>query len=397
VVKGNLAGEGLARLSYTEGLLRICATATPWGKGGRIDSLFGTLHWLWPDEYPSKWAWARRHFEVITDQVFIKGGRGATKSVTRIGGLLKEGGEKELYDSLGPRVLRRTMAEVSPAHAGLKNYFEVTCELDGPQAKQYKTFTDNAEVPVQGGIVTTTGTLDFMTRCRQIANGVIRLDGQTVKYTGASVKIEALMEHLETVGIADGSSRTKVVVASQYNEFLDVVGARLTKEGIAFHRMDGGTTEPQRDRMMDEFQGEPRFGTGRTRTRAGTVLQCPGCDAEWNTNHRQGCPEVPLGPQVFLMNAKAGGVSITLDAADEMHQLDEMYPPESNEQLHWRIFRRSRVHQVFYYMYRAEGTIDEKIGFNVAEGTKAQLKVLDGRRGIDVVRRLAKYQPAETG
>lgn len=359
VVKGNLAGEGLARLSYTEGLLRICATATPWGKGGRIDSLFGTLHWLWPDEYPSKWAWARRHFEVIEEKVYIRGGRGDTKTVKRIGGLLK-GGEKDLYDTLWPRVLRRTMAEVSPEHAGLKNYIEMVCELDGAQAKQYKVFTDNAELPVQGGIITTTGTLDYMTRCRQIANGVVRKDGDTVKYTGESVKIEALMEHLDSIGILDGTGTTKVVVASQYNEFLDVVAERLAAAKVGFYRLDGSTTELRRDKYMDAFQAEG-------------------------------------GHLVFLLNSKAGGVSITLDAADEMHQLDEMYPPEANEQLHWRIFRRGRVHQVFYYMYRAEGTIDEEIGFNVAEGTRAQLKVLDGRRGLNVVRDLAKYRPVKTG
>ena len=356
VVKGNLAGEGLTRLQYTEDTFRLCATATPWGKGGKVEALFGTLHWLWPDEHPSKWQWVNRFFEVHDDKVFIRGGGGATKTVKRIGGLKAGTTEQALYDSLGPRVLRRTMAEVSPAHAGLKNWIQVPCEMEGAQERLYKAFVENAEVKVEGGILSTTGTLDFFTRCRQLANGVVRMEGRSVKFTGESNKIDRLVEHLRSVGVLDGQSDTKVVVASQYNEFLDVVKARLTKERCAYLELTGATSEARREHAMDTFQG-------------------------------------PGGPQVFLLNAKAGGVSITLDAADEMHVLDQMYPPEANEQLFWRIFRRGRIHQVFYYLYESEGTIDEQVSVNVAEGTAQQLRILDGRRGIETVRKLARYRP----
>ena len=356
VVRGNLAAEGLARLDFTEDCLRLCATATPWGKGGRVEALFGTLHWLWPDEFPSKWQWVGRHFEVEDQRVFVKGGGGATKTVKRIGGLKEDGGEKALYDSLGPRVLRRTMVEVSPAHAGLKNWLVVPCEMEGRQERLYKAFVDNGEVKVDGGILSTTGTLDFFTRCRQLANGVLRLDGRQAKFTGESNKVDRLMEHLASTGILDGSSPTKVVVASQYNEFLDVVMARLDKEKCPYLVLTGSTSEAKRDHAMETFQA-------------------------------------PGGPQVFILNGKAGGVSITLDAADEMHVLDQMYPPEANEQLFWRIFRRGHIHEVFYYLYESEGTIDEKVSVTVAAGTQQQLRVLDGRRGLEVVRTLAKYEP----
>lgn len=354
VVKGNLAAEGLARLETADDCFRLCATATPWGKGGRIEALFGTLHWLWPDEFPSKWQWIGRHFEVHDDKVFVRGGGGATKTVKRIGGL--RGDAETLFHSLGPRVLRRTMAEVSPAHAGLKNWIVVPCEMEGKQERLYRTFTENAEVKVDGGILSTTGTLDYFTRCRQLANGVVRMEGRSVKFTGESNKVDRLMAHLEAVGVLDGSSPMKVVVASQYNEFLDVVMARLDKEKCPYLVLTGATSEAKRDHAMDTFQS-------------------------------------PGGPQVFILNGKAGGVSITLDAADEMHVLDQMYPPEANEQLFWRIFRRGHIHQVFYYLYESEGTIDEQVSVHVAGGTEQQLRVLDGRRGLEVVRQLAKYQP----
>lgn len=353
VVRGTLAGEGLKALQYASNRLKLAVSATPFGKGGRIEALFGTMHWLYPDEFTSKWQWLGKYFEIHDEKVFVKGGRGATKQVKRIGKLLDEEG---LWRDLGPRVLRRTMEEVSPAHRGLKNYIEVLCEMEAPQSTQYRRFADHGELAVQGGIITTVGVLDFLTRCRQFANGALRKEGGRVVYTGQSAKIDQLLEHLDQLG-----TTRKIVVASQYNEFLDVVERRLHEEGYNTLRIDGKTTERQREGAMNAFQN----------------------DAPYKRY------------QVFLLNSQAGGVSITLDAADELHALDEMYPPEANTQLFGRIFRRGRVHEVFYYLYRSIGTIDEHIGFNVGHGQEAQARLLDGRRGREYARELAKYRPEE--
>lgn len=389
VVKGTLAAEGLRRLNYSPAPVRLAATATPWGKGGRTESFFGTLHWLWPDEFTSKWAWLYKYFEVEEDVVYIRGGRGATRPVKRVGGLREGVEESQLYKDLGPRVLRRTMEEVSPEHGGLKRWFEMSCEMEGTQLKQYETFALNGEVPIKGGILSSIGTLSFYTRARQCANGVLEMRDGKVRYTGQSNKIDRLVQHLDEQGILDGTSPRKVVVASQFNEFLDAVAARLTLEECPYLMMTGATSEAKRDRMMDTFQeGIPTVHSDQ----AGRA--CEHCRTMPGHPHTRECPTPKgLGPQVFLLNGKAGGVSITLDAADEMHELDEMYPPEANTQLFGRIFRRGRVHQVFYYIYRSEGTIDERIGFNIDQGTAEQLRVMDGRRGMATARELAKYRP----
>jgi hypothetical protein len=346
VVKANLAGEGIKALSYAAGRLKLAVSATPFGKGGKTEAMFGTLHWLWPDEFTSKWQWLGKYFEVYDDSVYVKGGGGATKTVKRVGDLLHE---DKLWGDLGPRVLRRTMEEVSPEHRGLKNWVEVLCEMDGPQLAQYKKFAQDAELAVEGGIISTVGTLDFMTRCRQFANGLLRKEGGRVVYTGYSAKIERLISELEA------RPTSKVVIASQYNEFLDVVQARLEQEEWGSYRLDGKTTEKRRVDIMNAFQD-----TG--------------------------------GHNIFLLNSQAGGVSITLDAADEMHALDEMFPPEANEQLFGRIFRRGRVHKVVFFLYRSMGTIDEQIGYKVADGQQKQARLMDGRRGLDYARTIAKYQ-----
>lgn len=350
VVRANLAGEGIRTLHYAANALRLAVSATPFGKGGRTEALFGTLHWLWPDEFTSRWAWLGKYFEVWEEQVYVRGGGGATKPVRKIGDVLNEG---RLWADLGPRVLRRTMEEVSPEHRGLKNYVEVPCELDGPQANQYKRFAEDAELAIEGGVITTVGVLDFLTRCRQFANGVLRKEGGRVVYTGASAKIDRLMAHLENM--APGR---KVVIASQYNEFLDVVERKLHDTNWNTLRIDGKTTDRQREAAMAAFQGENL--TGR--------------------DYR-----------IFLLNSQAGGVSITLDAADELHALDEM-DADSMTQLFGRIFRRGRVHEVFFYLYRAMGTIDEEIGYKVAGTLEKQARLLDGRRGLEYARELAKYK-----
>lgn len=348
VVKANLAGEGIKALSYAKDRLKLAVSATPFGKGGRTEALFGTLYWLWPDEFSSRWAWLRRYFEVFEEAVFLRGGGGATKQVQRVGEVLNE---DKLWADLGPRVLRRTMEEVSPEHRGLKNWIEVLCELEGPQLAQYKKFSDNAELAVEGGILSTVGVLDFLTRCRQLANGVLRMQGGRVQYTGFSAKIDKLMAHLD-----NKAPGRKVVVASQYNEFLDVVQNRLHEAGYETYRLDGKTTEKRRADIMASFQA-------------------------------------PGGPEVFLLNSQAGGVSITLDAADELHALDEM-DPDSMTQLFGRVFRRGRVHEVFLYMYRSMGTVDEALAYKNQAKYEQQARLLDGRRGLEYARKIAQYQGA---
>lgn len=385
VVKANLAGEGIKALHYTANPLRLAVSATPFGKGGRTEALFGTLHWLWPDEFTSKWAWLGRYFDVMDERVFVRGGGGMTKTVKRVGNVLNEAG---LWDDLGPRVLRRTMEEVSPEHRGLKNWLEVLVEMEGPQLLQYKTFTRDAEIMIDGGYLTTVGVLDYLTRARQFANGELRKEGGRVSYTGFSAKIDRLLEHID-----DLAPGRKIVIASQYNEFLDAVERRLAKAGHRWFRLDGSTTDNARTMMMEDFQGtEPyRGGTsqGDLVKFTGPNVTCRQCNVGRGRSHGERCPA--NHPRLFLLNTKAGGVSITLDAADELHALDES-DPDTMTQLYGRIFRRGRVHEVFFYAYRSLGTVDERLAANNQEKWEEQAKLLDGPRGLEYARGFAQYK-----
>lgn len=351
IVKGTLAGKGFKRLPLAAEGHKLAVSATPFGKGGRVQGMFGTLHWLWPDEFTSFWRWAGTYFEI--EEQFI--GRG--KTAKRIVGLARGNTEEQFLKSFGPRIMRRTKEEVLK-NLPPKQYVEVMCELVGAQKRQYAQLSRDAEVTTAGGMVVANGTLAEITRAKQVANGEINVVGDRVQFTGVSGKLDALEERLDARGILTGDGDTKVIIASQFNEFLTVVADWLTGKGVSYHVITGSTTDRRRDQAMDQFQGEG-------------------------------------GPRVFLLNAKAGGVSITLDAADEVHCLDELWNPEDQEQLEDRAHRASRIHQVTIYHYRSEDTIDERIAEDVEAKRVQQHNVLDGRRGIEYARSMIRMRGNE--
>jgi SNF2 family DNA or RNA helicase len=364
--KGTLAGEGLCRLPMesTRGL-RLCVTGSPWGKGGKVQGMFGALHWCWPDEFPSFWRWAEENFEV--KEQYVGQGKGTDGYVKVIGGLKRGMTEKAFFDSLGPRLLRRTMEEVKPGRQK-PNYWELVCELEGEQLRQYKAIAQDAEVAIKGGVLTTVGTLDYLTRARQIANGVVAMRAKPategregpevddeVFFTGESNKVDVLMQQLEEYGILDEVGTKKVVIASQWTTFLRIIELRLQKEGVEYLILTGKNTDRQRDRAQERFQQ-------------------------------------PGGPRVFLLSSKAGGLSINLDAADALYQTDRIYPPDAEDQLHRRIIRMSRDHPVDIFFLHSEGTVDERTAEALSLTLHEQLRVLDHRRGMEVVREVVKYQ-----
>jgi SNF2 family DNA or RNA helicase len=360
VTKANLMGRALKLLPYRKDHRRYALTGTPFGKGGRLQGMFGTLHWLWPDEYTSYWKWVKEVFE--TEEKVINRYGKTVIEITGPKGLRPNATpeeESEAWErflaSLGPRILRRTKQEMLK-DLPPKTYVEVVCELDLKQAKQFKELATYAEITTAGGPLIVNGVLALRTRSQQLANGAITLAGDKAQFTQDSGKLDALWERLDARGIIDGAPGPKLVVASRYNEFLDAIATMLNKDKVDYYRLDGGVSEVKRNELMEAWQrGEvgPRRGT-----------------------------------RVMLVNVKAGGVSINLDAADEMHMMDEDPDPGVNEQMEDRIHRASRNHKVVIYYYRTEGTVDYLAAHSVEYRRKVQQAVLDGRRGVEDLRAL---------
>jgi hypothetical protein len=360
ITKGNLMGKGLKLLPYRDGHRRYALSGTPFGKGGKLQGMFGTLHWLWPDEYTSYWKWVKQVFDVEEKVVGYDKHRHAPKTALNVLGPkgLGPGATPEeesaawegFLASLGPRVLRRTKHEMLK-DLPPKSYVEVVCEMSAGQRKQFKEMVDFAEVTTPGGPLIVNGLLALRTRSQQLANGMLTMNKGKAQFTQDSGKLDALWERLDARGIIDGAVGSKVVVASRYNEFLDAIGAMLRKDGVEFLRLDGSVSEIMRAHAMGRWQGD---GTER----------------------------------VMLVNVKAGGVSINLDAADEMHMMDEDPDPGVNEQMEDRIHRASRNHKVVIYYYRTEGTVDYLAAQSVEYRRKLQHAVMDGRRGVEDLREM---------
>jgi len=358
-VRGNLAGKGLKRLQYLpaqpDTIQRLAITGTPFGKGGRVLGMFGSLHWLWPDEFTSFWRWAYDHFEVTEKQVT------RTKVVKEIGGLKGGVDEEHFLRSLGPRILRRTKAEVLP-WLPPKEYVDVWCEMTPAQEKQYARLFDDAEVVGKSGMVTADGVLAFITRSKQVASGLVDVIDEHVVFTQDSCKIEMLIEKLTARGVVgDVGGDTKVIIASQFNELLDATKERLDKEGCQYLEIRGATSDKKRDQAMATFQSDQK------------------------------------DIRVMVLNSKAGGVSVTLDAADEVHMLDEMWDPGDNEQLEDRIHRASRNHHCTILRYRTENSIDSSIAADVEGKRFEQYRVLDQARDVSYARALVNPKGFDLG
>lgn len=352
VTKANLMGRALKLLPYHKNGRRYALSGTPFGKGGKVQGMFGTLHWLWPDEYTSFWKWAKDVFDT-EEKVINRYGKTVTeiigpKGLARNASAAEEVEAWERFlASLGPRILRRKKEEMLK-DLEPKTYVEVVCELSSLQQRQLRELADYAEVTTPQGPLIVNGLLALRTRSQQLANGALTMhSGGKVAFTQDSGKLDALWERLDARGIIDGAPGGKLVIASRYNEFLDAIATMLKKDKVVYCRLDGSVPETKRNEIMERWQGN--LTTAR----------------------------------VMLVNVKAGGVSINLDAADEMHMMDEDPDPGVNQQMEDRIHRASRVHKVVIYYYRTEGTIDYMAAHSVEYRRRLQHAVLDGRRGVE--------------
>lgn len=318
---------------------KFALSGTP--MGGKPIKLWGALKFLSPDEFPSRWNWARQWL------VINKGAYGSD-----IEGILP-GREVEFYEHLKPFLVRRTRREELP---GLPKEVveDVWCDMTPKQAEQYHQFLLEAEWKLEddeeNGRLTATNVLAEYTRLKQFASAYCRVyrkanDNIEVMPTEDSAKLTALLGKLEELGVVGGDR--KAVVVSQFRPMVEMVTNALNERGVSARMIRGGVSGKERVAIQDEFQ------TGDL--------------------------------QVVVLNTVAGGTAITLDAADNIHLLDETWVPDNQEQAADRIVpttdeaAEARVTTGHYY-YRTKGTIEEYIQKLVADKQMNNRTILDLRR-----------------
>lgn len=347
---------------------KIAMSGTP--DRSRPHLLWGTLNWLFPNEYPAFWRWAETYYEVHPT------GWGASRTL----GSFRDDKLDQFGREMDSLMLRRTKDEVapdlppktyvgSPLHdGGPRSPIAVWLPMDPAQQRLYDQMEKESMVLLAGGDLNAIGVLAEMTRLKQFANSSGDVEEKMVKGEATSHfipkmpsnKLEYVWDYLGELGYPDAPI-TKVVIASQFTGFLTAMTRELSRrlgkhaEHIGIVSVTGEVTGARRDRVIEEFNRS-----------------------------------VGSGPHIMMINTKAGGVAITLDTADHMFICDRTWVPADQEQLEDRIHRVSRPRPVFYHYLASVGSIEEAIAEVNAEREAESREVLDGRRGVEYARRVVE-------
>ncbi len=157
--------------------------------------------------------------------------------------------------------------------------------------------------------------LEVLLRLRQACCHPALVPGQSAP---TSSKIALLQESLES-SISQGH---RALVFSQWTSLLDLVEPALNERGISWSRIDGATND--RGRIVADFQR-------------------------------------PDGPSVLLLSLKAGGVGLTLTAADHVYILDPWWNPAVEDQAADRAYRIGQDRPVLVHRLVARDTIEERV------------------------------------
>ena len=266
----------------------------------------------------------------------------------------------KMYKEASSVMIRRTKEEVAK-DLPPKIYNTIWLNMEDRQARAYEEMERKAQTELEGGILQTTGILAELTRLKQFAGSYGRMDDGVFRPTLPSNKFDWLVEFLDERGIdkgihgdsdAERAKLPKIVVASQFSKLIDAFESGLKEQGIFSHKFTGDTSDRKRESVKDDFQNNPGSDT-----------------------------------RVLLLTTTAGGVSLTLDAADEMVILDETWNTSDQEQVEDRLHRLSRIHQVTIWKIFADVTIEEHHPAN-ADAEFNIKSVMDGARGQEVIKRM---------
>jgi superfamily II DNA or RNA helicase len=229
----------------------------------------------------------------------------------------------QLRKMVYPFMLRRTKEQVAK---DLPDRTETIlwCEMDSEQRGIYDSFKKHyrenllGQIDKQGMGKSSIAILEGLTRLRQVCNSpaIIKEEKQ---YPDVSIKKEELVREIE-----DNIGQHKALVFSQFTSMLQLVAATLDEKGIDYLYLDGGTPAAERQALVQKFQTE-------TDTR------------------------------IFLISLKAGGVGLTLTAADYVYLIDPWWNPAAEAQAIDRTHRIGQTQKVFAYKMICRDTVEEKI------------------------------------
>jgi len=294
--------------------IRFALTGTP--IANNVLDLWPILHWLSPNEWPSKTRWIDRMVDTM---------------LNAFGGMMVLGVKPhmndEFYAAINPRMRRMLKAKVLPwLPPVIKERRDV--EMSTKQKKAYEQMRDVMIAQLESGeALTAPSPLTQATRLLQFASSYAAIDvdeftGEiAVKLAEPSCKVDALMDDIENGDFGDDS----VAVCAVSRQLIELLSARLEKAKIPHGLITGAQTEEERQKAIDDFQN------GRIK---------------W-----------------ILFTAQAGGVGVTLTAARRLIMLQRPWSLVDYKQALDRVHRiGSEIHDsIVITDYVTDGTIEERV------------------------------------
>ena len=158
--------------------------------------------------------------------------------------------------------------------------------------------------------------LSALTRLRQICCDPRLCYGN---YKAGSAKLKTCMDLIRT-GV---EGEHKILLFSQFTSMLELIGARMKKEGISYYQLTGETSKEDRLKLVQAF-------------------------------HKDETP-------VFLISLKAGGTGLNLTAADMVIHYDPWWNVAAQNQATDRAYRIGQEKQVSVFKLITRDTIEENI------------------------------------
>lgn len=293
---------------------RFALTGTPIAND--VLDLWSILHWLSPEEWPSKTRWVDRTVDTM---------------LNAFGGMMvlgvKPHMQEEFYAAINPRMRRMLKARVLPWLPEVL-FERRDVEMSTKQKKAYGQMRDMMIAELEGGdALTAPSPLTQTTRLLQFASSYAEMvvdetSGESrVVLAEPSCKVDALMNDISSGDFGSDS----VAVCAVSRQLIELLSDAMTKAKIPHGLITGAQTEDERQEAIDDFQ------SGRIK---------------W-----------------ILFTAQAGGVGVTLTAARRLVMLQRPWSLVDHKQALDRVHRiGSEIHDsVVITDYVTEGTIEERV------------------------------------
>ena len=294
--------------------IRFALTGTP--IANNVLDMWTILHWISPEEWPSKTRWIDRMVDTM---------------INAFGGMMvlgvKSHMSEEFYATVNPRMRRMLKQVVLPWLPDvLVDRRDV--EMSAKQKKAYNDMRDLMIAELEGGeILSAPSVLTQTLRLLQFASAYATMEINPTTgepkaiLSDPSCKIDALMDDIQNGDFGDDS----VAVSAVSRQLIELLSARLTKAGIKHGLITGAQNAEERQQAVDDFQ------SGRTK---------------W-----------------ILFTAQAGGVGITLTAARRLIRLQRPWSLVDDKQVNDRVHRiGSEIHDsIVITDYVTTGTVEERV------------------------------------